>query len=150
MTVTTSARATGHPGYTEILPCEASGVSTARSLVRTALAAWGLGDLADDAALIVSELMTNSVQHTACRNVRVSVTRPAPDRVRVAVVDASRARPALRTASDTETDGRGLAIVDALAVRWGTDLLRWGKRAWAELQADAGQSLGGSGDRMLR
>ena len=131
--MTTSARPTGHPGYTKTLACEAASVAAARRLVRTAFSAWQLDHLADDGALIVSELMANSVQHTECRNVRVIVTRPAPDLVRVAVVDTSRVLPARRSASDTDTDGRGLAIVEAVADRWGVDLLRWGKRAWAEL-----------------
>ncbi|MEU6539433.1 ATP-binding protein [Streptomyces sp. NPDC047000] len=137
--MTTSARPTGHPGYTETLPCEAAGVAAARRFVRTAFSVWRLDYLADDGALIVSELMTNSVQHTECRNVRVIVTLPAPDRVRVAVVDTSRVLPARRSASDMDTDGRGLAIVEALADRSGVDLLRWGKRAWAELCTDSGQ-----------
>ncbi|MEV6393775.1 ATP-binding protein [Streptomyces sp. NPDC051907] len=139
MTVTASARPTGHPGYSETLPCEEASVSAARRLVRTALAAWQLDHLADDGALIVSELMTNSVEHTKSRSVRVTVSRPTPDWVRVAVVDKSRAQPAPRTASTTDTDGRGLVVVEALSERWGTDLLGWGKRVWAELHTKAGQ-----------
>ncbi|MEV0642321.1 ATP-binding protein [Streptomyces sp. NPDC050619] len=140
MTVTASAHPTGHPGYTETLPCEEASASAARSLVRTALTAWGLGeleDLADDSCVIVSELVANSSKHTASRNIRVTVSRPTPRWVRVAVVDkAPRSLPAMRTACATDTGGRGLVVVEALSDRWGTDLLGWGKRVWAELRTD--------------
>ncbi|MFD0315511.1 ATP-binding protein [Streptomyces flavalbus] len=137
MTVIASAHPTGHPGYTETLPCEEASASAARRLVRTALTAWGLDGLADDGCLIVSELVTNSLEHTACRNVRVTVSRPAPGWVRVAVVDkAHLSLPAMRTASAADTGGRGLVVVETLSDRWGTDLLGWGKRVWAELRTD--------------
>lgn len=83
--------------------------------------------------------MTNSVEHARCHSVRITVSRPTPARVRVAVVDKSRTRPAPRTASATDTDGRGLVVVEVLSERWGTDLLRGGKRVWAELHTKAGQ-----------
>lgn len=76
MTVTASAHPTGHPGYTETLPCDEAGVSAARRLVRTALAAWGLDDLAEDSSVIVSELATNAVRHTRSRHMRVTISRP--------------------------------------------------------------------------
>ncbi|RMI44438.1 ATP-binding protein [Streptomyces triticirhizae] len=136
MTVTASARPTGHPGYSETLPCEEASISAARRLVRTALLAWGLDELAEDSSVIVSELATNTVRHTGCRHMRVTISRPTPDWVRVAVVDKSRTMPDPRTASGTDTDGRGLIVVEALSDRWGTDLLRWGKRVWAELRTD--------------
>ncbi|MGC5562568.1 ATP-binding protein [Streptomyces sp. FR-108] len=137
MTVTASAHPTGHPGYTETLPCEEASASAARRLVRTALIAWGLGDLADDSCVIVSELVTNSLDHTRSRNIQVTVSRPTARWVRVAVVDkAPRALPAMRTASASDTGGRGLVVVEALSDRWGTDLLGWGKRVWAELRTD--------------
>lgn len=136
MTVTASAHPTGHPGYTETLPCEEASASAARKLVRTALDAWGLGELAEDSSLIVSELATNAVRHTRSRYMRVTVTRPSPGWVRVAVVDKSRTMPQPRPASETDTGGRGLAVVDAFSDRWGTDRLPWGKRVWAELRTD--------------
>lgn len=40
-------------------------VRTARALVRNALRAWDLADLADDAILVVSELVTNATVHGA-------------------------------------------------------------------------------------
>ena len=57
----------------------------------------------------------------------------------VAVVDKSHARPALRTASDTDESGRGLGVVEAVTARWGSDPLPWGKRVWGDLERKSGQ-----------
>ncbi|MBR8642750.1 ATP-binding protein [Streptomyces tuirus] len=132
----TQARPTGCPGYSETLPRKSASVSAARRLVRVALAAWDLDELADDAALIVSELVTNAVQHARCRSVRVAVTRPEPTRVRIGVVDRSKRLPELREPHQGDESGRGLVLVGALAQDWGTDQLPWGKRVWAELHGE--------------
>lgn len=135
MTVSATARPTGHPGYSETLPCEAESAETARRLVRTALAAWGLEHVAEDGALVVTELVANAVNHTGGHCIRVLVARTGDDLVRVGVVDKSRSMPRLQHPTDTEVHGRGLTLVDALTTRWGTELKRWGKCVWAELKA---------------
>ncbi|MGW7657899.1 ATP-binding protein [Streptomyces asiaticus] len=136
MIVTTTALSSGHPGYTETLPCTAPSAATARRLVRTALAVWGIEHCADAATLIVSELVANAVDHTDCRAIRVTVTRPAPDVVRIAVVDKCRTLPVPRTAGADDEHGRGLAVVEACTWRWGADRLPWGKRVWGELRCE--------------
>lgn len=45
------------------------------------------GDLADVAALMMSELIANAVRHTSCHSIRLTVGRPSAIRVRVGVVD---------------------------------------------------------------
>ncbi|MGI5352172.1 ATP-binding protein [Streptomyces sp. CA-250714] len=136
MTVTAIARSTGHPGYTETLPRKAESARTARVLVNTALAAWGLHAIAGDSTLVVTELVANAVQHTTCHTIRVTVTRLESDLVRIDVVDKCRAKPVRRAARDDAAEGRGLALVEALTVRWGTDPKGgWGKSVWAELKA---------------
>ncbi|MCQ8192705.1 ATP-binding protein, partial [Streptomyces rugosispiralis] len=72
--------------------------------------------------------------HTDCRVIRVTVTRPAPDVVRIAVVDKCRTLPVPRTAGSDDERGRGLAVVEECAWRWGADRLPWGKRVWGELR----------------
>ncbi|WP_405795689.1 ATP-binding protein [Streptomyces sp. NBC_01506] len=126
----------GHPAYSQTMPCAPESARRARLLVSAACNAWGLPGLADSAALVVSELVGNSVRHSGSYQVRVVVSLPARGRVRVAVVDKSRTPPTLRVADDSEEDGRGLAVVEALADRWGTEILRWGKRVWVELRPD--------------
>jgi anti-sigma regulatory factor (Ser/Thr protein kinase) len=133
---TTRARPTGCPGYSETLPREPESAGAARRLVCVALAAWGLDDLADDGALIVTELVSNTVRHARCRSIRVTVTRPEPARVRIGVVDKSKGLPELREPCTGDESGRGLVLVGALAKDWGTDHLPWGKRVWAELHGE--------------
>ncbi|MHB9860664.1 ATP-binding protein [Streptomyces sp. YIM S03343] len=90
-------------------------------------------ELTDAGTLIVSELMSNAVQHTSCRLVRVSVRRLGHDAVRIGVSDGSRTLPKTSIADETDESGRGLVLVDALSYRWGCDRKRWGKIVWAEL-----------------
>lgn len=137
----TVARPTGHPGYTETLPRTALSAGAARRLVRTALTAWGVEHLADTAALVVSELITNAIEHTDCRSVRVAVTRPTAGLVRVEVVDGVPRFPVRRAITEQDEHGRGLAIVEAVCWRWGTDRLPWGKRVWGELRCQRAERL---------
>ncbi|MFJ5222690.1 ATP-binding protein [Streptomyces sp. NPDC088400] len=72
----TIVRPIGHPGYNETLPREPESAATARRLVRAACAAWELEELAEDGALIVSELVSNAVQHARRESIRVVIDRP--------------------------------------------------------------------------
>ncbi|WP_199570508.1 ATP-binding protein [Streptomyces murinus] len=125
------------PAYTETLPRISESVGHARRLVGLALNVWGMDeDLRDIAHLVVSELLTNAVQHARRDSVRVTVTRLDDQRVQVSVVDLCRKRPQRRAARANEEGGRGLEIVDALSGgKWGVDPLPWGKRVWADLGA---------------
>ncbi|GAA2915086.1 ATP-binding protein [Streptomyces erythrogriseus] len=137
MTVMATPRPTGHPGYSETLPRVAESATVARRLVRTALAAWGLEDQMDDASLVITELVSNAVDHGRLPSIRVIVSRPTANRVRLGVVDRSKAVPMMRTDSNgDQLRGRGLVLVDALTERWGTDLYGWGKQVWGELKCE--------------
>jgi hypothetical protein len=68
----------------------------------------------------------------------VIAEQPRPDRLRVAVVDKSRRMPEPRIVGPDAIGGRGLHLIDALSDRWGTDLLPWGKRVWAEIAIKVG------------
>ncbi|UBI37353.1 ATP-binding protein [Streptomyces mobaraensis] len=116
------------------MPREPASARRARLLTAAALHTWNLPGLLDTCVLIVSELVANAIEHTECRHLRVIVSRPRPDRVRVAVVDMSPQRPVRQTPSSKDERGRGLAVVAALAHRWDADSLPWGKRVWAELR----------------
>ncbi|KJK44918.1 ATP-binding protein, partial [Saccharothrix sp. ST-888] len=52
---------------------------------------------------------------------------------RVAVRDSSHTMPVVITASDRDTSGRGMALVEALSSRWGVKLAPRGKWVWAEV-----------------
>ncbi|KOG11482.1 hypothetical protein ADK34_34235 [Streptomyces viridochromogenes] len=106
-------------------------------MVRTALTLWGLDSLTEDATLVITELVANAVDHSRLPSIRVTVSRPTPNGIRLGVVDRSRTVPTLRT--DPEADqlrGRGLTLVDTLTNSWGTELYRWGKQVWAELHEE--------------
>lgn len=126
---------TGHPAYSQSLPREPRSAEAARRLVRTALTVWGLDSLAADATLVITELVSNAVDHGRLPSIRVIVSRPSLNGVRVSVVDRSRTVPTLRADSDGDRlRGRGLVLVEALTEEWGTELYRWGKQVWGELR----------------
>ena len=103
----------------------------ARLFVDELLARWDAGEAIDTVVLLVSELVTNAVLH-AGSDVELSV-RLLPDAVRVEVVDTSPVIPSPKDADDTDTSGRGLAIMDAMASAWGIAPLPDGKCVWFEV-----------------
>ncbi|WP_346434238.1 ATP-binding protein [Streptomyces pyxinae] len=136
--VTAESRPAGHPEYSKTLPREAESATAARELVRSALTAWHLDHLTENATLVITELVSNAVDHGRLPSIRVIVNRPAEDRVRLAVVDRSKVIPMMRTESNgDQIRGRGLMIVDALTECWGTEMYRWGKQVWGELRTGA-------------
>jgi anti-sigma regulatory factor (Ser/Thr protein kinase) len=75
-----------------------------------------------DVALIVSELVTNSVVHAhvdASQLLKITVAR-LNDRVRIAVADnGSETVPHLREVNADRPGGVGLRIIDQLCLSWG-------------------------------
>ncbi len=110
----------------------------ARHFVATTLEQWQLGPLLDTVTLLTSELVTNAIVH-AGSEVDV-VVRLTGEAARVEVTDRSGAPPVPRTAAESDSSGRGLALVEALARRWGTRRLSGGgKTVWFEIaRATAG------------
>lgn len=109
-------------------------ISLARRFVTTTLDRWGYGDVADDAAIVVSELATNAVLHARSTfHVSVGVAAGEGEGVRIGVHDESPLQPSLRGYSITSATGRGLRMVDALSASWGSIPLPHRKEVWAEL-----------------
>jgi len=121
------------PVYSQTFPRTARSAGPSRRAASTVLTAWALPDLVDDARLILDELVANAADHAQGTSIRVTITRTARGRVRLAVIDMDRKRPVLRTVTANDEGGRGLRLVDELSDRWGVDPLPWGKRVWAEL-----------------
>ncbi|MCJ1678938.1 ATP-binding protein [Streptomyces sp. APSN-46.1] len=87
-----------------------------------------------DVALIVSELVTNSVRYGTEPGDSLRIVLDAcPGRTLIEVHDPCRRTPKRKPGSDVRARGRGLIIVEALAARWGTDERPMGKSVWAEL-----------------
>jgi phosphoserine phosphatase RsbU/P len=106
----------------------------ARRIVQEVLAEAGLVELADDAALLTHELVTNAVLHTGqAPTLEVQV---ASDRVRVEVHDPSPVHPVVGLLDPAASSGRGLTLVQRLAADWGVALLpagAVGKAVWFSL-----------------
>ncbi|MFI9821728.1 ATP-binding protein [Streptomyces sp. NPDC052013] len=115
-------------------PAEPGAVRAARSAVRAQLHGWDLDRLADLAALLVSELVTNSLRH-ATGPIEVRLVRPTPlDGVLlVEVSDPLPDFPRERVARPDDESGRGLQLVASASRRWGTRPGGAGKTVWFEL-----------------
>lgn len=81
--------------------------------------------------LVANEVVTNAILH-ARTEVSLSV-RMRPGHVRVEVTDMSHAQPVQRPTSADATGGRGIALLDAMATRWGVEELPDGKRVWFDM-----------------
>ncbi|MFF1903282.1 ATP-binding protein [Kitasatospora sp. NPDC058218] len=122
------------------LPCEPQSASTARKLVRDNLARWELDHLDGEAALIVTELVSNAARISSGRStMRVDIARVTNRRrqaVRISVRDGSRVLPVLVLAGHEAESGRGLFLVDNLAALWGIELDPYGKTMWADISVE--------------
>ena len=119
----------------------ATSARQARRFVSETLTLWGDEPLVDCAALLVSELVTNAVIHARSAVGLVVSHAGARTTVRVEVRDAS-ARPVRLSSFDNDSvSGRGVALVDALAARWGVESESSGKLVWFELDNDFGAHL---------
>jgi hypothetical protein len=109
---------------------DSSSLRGVRHFVVDTLRQWNLDGLCDDAAIVVSELATNSILH-ACSDFTVVLAKR--DRaVRLSVFDASSQFPEVREPSPTTITGRGLRLVTALSTKWGTAAVGDGKEVWAD------------------
>jgi anti-sigma regulatory factor (Ser/Thr protein kinase) len=108
----------------------------ARGHTVNVLREWGMSGLAEDAEMIVSELVTNAVRVARnsgrCPVVSFRLTLQG-SRVLIEVSDPSPAPPVRGGAAPDAENGRGLQIVDALAAEWGWRPLDVGKVVWAAL-----------------
>lgn len=113
------------------LPSTPTSVGDARRFVDSALRELGAGAASEVAALLTSELVTNAVVHVGGA-IRIRVVGSS-DTVRIAVEDTSPVIPEPREAGDRAVTGRGLNLVEHLALRWGVDAIDGGKVVWFEL-----------------
>ncbi|MCA1219777.1 ATP-binding protein [Streptomyces sp. 8L] len=138
------------------LPADGRAVSEARRFTGFALRDWALGHLADNAALIVSELLSNALRHGLAANPGARSGQPSAvwlgllqrrGTVLFAVCDHSSSVPELREPDYYAQSGRGLHIIECLSEAWGwttpdTD----GKAVWAAVSCPrASARAGGTG-----
>lgn len=116
------------------LPASLASVRRARQFVRDHCVDLGMSpDGCDEVLLLTSEVVTNAILHGRSE-VRVEVSR-VDVHVRVTVHDENSRRPVMVSQDPDALDGRGLALVAALASSWGVDDEAEGKAVWFELPA---------------
>ncbi|POX44787.1 hypothetical protein C3489_35755 [Streptomyces sp. Ru71] len=106
------------------LPSDPASVSAARSFVAGTLAEWGLAsdtERADSIRLIVSELATNSVQHTFGQSptFTVDVVLHRDELLHIGVTDSHPRLPKRLPAAVQQDNGRGMVIIRCLAAECG-------------------------------
>ena len=120
-------------------PAHGTSVAEARRRVRAHLQDQGCGDdTCDTAVLLVSELFTNALRHTASATIRCAV-RTDRDQLRIEVQDEGRGADLIPgPVGSVEVDGRGLLMVDALSAGWGFSADGRGQTVWCTLPNDRG------------
>jgi anti-sigma regulatory factor (Ser/Thr protein kinase) len=108
---------------------EPRSVRVAREFVAGTLREAGLE--AWTAALLVTELATNAVEHVGAGYL---VDIEVAEVVRVEVSDGSPHEPVVGELGSFAERGRGLALVEKLALRWGSEGCGRGKRVWFEVE----------------
>lgn len=126
-------------------------VPSARAHAQMMMIEWSMPGVAEDVALVVSELVTNAVAASTDADGRPQYAEPGgglpvvhlrlrSDHVRIVVEvwDSSPQEPVVRQPEVDDENGRGLLLVEALSERWGCERVPgWpGKVVWAELRAE--------------
>jgi anti-sigma regulatory factor (Ser/Thr protein kinase) len=118
-------------------------VREVRAFTRATLERWEITDRSDDITLVVSELLTNALEHAAPRPggwpVRVGLLQSRPGTaVLCAVADASCAPPVPAPPGHLAESGRGLHVIEEVSDSWGyTTAPRRGKVVWATFEPAA-------------
>lgn len=82
-----------------------------------------LGEVRESAAFVIIEVSTNAVRHGAAG---VMILRLSTRRLRIELADNSPGRPEVRRPPDEAESGRGIWLVSALPVRWGSSRIQLG------------------------
>ena len=116
-----------------VLPPESSSASAVRSLVRSFCAQWDMsGEACHDALVVVSELVSNVVDHAGTLCVlRAQLNGPE---LHLDVRDFYRCPPPQAQPNTPQSPrGRGLWLVSLLTKRWGVTEFDDGKSVWGVL-----------------
>ncbi|MFF4571726.1 SpoIIE family protein phosphatase [Streptomyces sp. NPDC001410] len=105
-------------------------VARARRLVRDRLLEWGLPQTVETAQLLVSEVVTNAVQHGSGGLIGLRVVRT--DALLFEVTDEEPGLPAMLSTGPYDESGRGLRVVSRLAREWGATATGHRKTVWFE------------------
>lgn len=129
-------RAVGVPvprRVTMVLPPLRDAPAQARQLFAEACQGWGQAHLVSRGQVVLTELVTNAVDHAGTAiDVKITYREPL---VHIAVGDGHPSPPRRGAAIDPNSDrGRGLLVVEAFATAWGHVPTVDGKVVWATLR----------------
>lgn len=114
-------------------PVDARAPGVARGHVRRVCGRWAVDDDVREAAeIVVTELVTNAVEHAASTSVVEAERRTDTFLLRVRDFDLA-PLPEAHLPDPRSPRGRGLAMVAAVASTWGVESHSDGKTVWAEL-----------------
>nr|WP_326594487.1 ATP-binding protein [Streptomyces brevispora] len=113
---------------------EAEELAGLRRVMRLHLGLWGLHSMVDAAQICVTELVGNVVKHVGAGTPTCLTVSMNGGHLRIEVSDPDgQALPTLVKASGLAEGGRGIALVDGVAARWGVILRGDSKVTWCEL-----------------
>jgi hypothetical protein len=117
------------------LPPEVESPGIARIVTKDTLTGWRLDRFYNDAAVIVSELVTNAIRYglsPGARNALRLVLVRYEHQLVCMVTDPADTAPRMQEPDWIAETGRGLHIIQAMSRAWGwTPLLGGGKAVWA-------------------
>jgi anti-sigma regulatory factor (Ser/Thr protein kinase) len=114
------------------LPADEKAPGAARRFLREARCPLRDAEVLEDAALLVSELVTNAIRHAA-PPITLEVVCQPPDGLQVRVTDGSPLPPANPALTAHAESGRGMALVDVVSDSWGVEPAEPGKAVWFRL-----------------
>jgi hypothetical protein len=98
------------------------------------LLAWDAGNYDFGAPQVLSELATNAALHArSSYTVKIELY---DDGLLIEVTDGSSRLPRARNYAPDATTGRGMGLVAALSLEWGTTTVPAGKTVWARVAPD--------------
>ncbi|WP_436788725.1 ATP-binding protein [Yinghuangia sp. YIM S10712] len=110
------------------------GVRLTRREAERVLHEWGMHELADTTALLLSELLTNVLLHVGPGAWHLLTLRHHGPYLRVEVRDACTRLPIKHGGDADDEFGRGLKLIECLAHTWGVDAEPHGKTVWFTLR----------------
>ncbi|MGP3986952.1 ATP-binding protein [Streptomyces sp. 3N207] len=139
------------PALALALLARATDIGAVRHEVAAHCARWGAPQAADVVALCVSELLTNVVVHVGeAVPATVRVAWCGGSHLRLGVTDPDpRPLPVHVAAAPDAESGRGLALIDALALRWGVEQGAYAKTCGASCPPGRRQCLPIAGRQCL-
>ncbi|MGW8066680.1 ATP-binding protein [Streptomyces ziwulingensis] len=113
---------------------DACRVGIMRRIAAARLRYCGLESMTDDVMLIISELLTNALQHSGTTEISLNIT-VEDGTLRIRVRDGMPGACTAQRPKDTSESGRGLLLVDALTKGSGGDwgVVDAGAETWCSL-----------------